>query len=144
MIDSAPMRRITQFVALMVVLLLAVPSVLAEAQCSRWLHSDSDPVPACCITAYGGAGHSLSADCHGSILSDSIASECNENACEMATLTVAAQTFTTVKPKTDGAASLVVVAHVSVRPPSGLSARSFESASAPGPAKNLLFQVFRI
>src|SRR6266481_2316524 len=144
MIDSAPMRRITQFVALIVALLLAGPSALAEAPCLQWLHSDSDHAPVCCIRADGGTGHKFSADCHESMRSESVAAECNQSGCQMATVNVVAQAFTTAKSRTDANTSFVVIAQLPVLPASGLVARSFESASAPGPAKYLRFQVFRI
>jgi len=144
MIDSTRMKRITQFVALSVALLLAGPSVLAEAPCLQWLHSDRDHAPACCITAVSGPDHKVSADCHGSMRSESIASECNQSGCQMATVNVVAQAFTTAKSSTDANASFVVIAQLPVLPASGLVARSFESASAPGPAKYLRSQVFRI
>lgn len=143
MIDSA-MRRITQFVAMMVALLLAGPSVLAEAPCFERLHSDSDHAPACCITVHGGTGHELSADCHDSMRLESIASECSQSGCQMATVKVVAQAFTTTNSRTNGAAALITIAQLPVIPVSGLAARSFESASGPGLAKYLLFQVFRI
>src|SRR5258708_21448070 len=101
MIDSAPMRRITQFVALMVALLLAGPSVLAESPCLQWLHSDRDHAPACCITAASGPAHKVSAECHESMRSESIASECNKIGCERATVKIAAPGLTTTKLNTN-------------------------------------------
>src|SRR6266568_6800308 len=107
MIGSVPMRRITQLVALIVALLLAGPSVLVEAPCLQWPHSKSDPVPGCCITATSGTGHMLSANCHGSMRSESITSECNQSGCQMATVKVVALAFTTARSRTNAAAALV-------------------------------------
>lgn len=144
MIGSTRMRRITQFVALSVALLLAGPSVLAEAPCLQGLNSDMDYAPACCMTAASGPAHKVSADCHESMRSESIASECNQSGCEMATVKVVAPAITTAKSKINGATASVAIAQPPVLPASGLAAHSFEGASAPGPARYLRFQVFRI
>jgi len=117
MIGSAPMKKITQVVAVMAALLLAGLSVLAEATCFQWLHLDSDHAPACCLTADGRMGHKLRTDCHESMRSESVASECNQSGCQMATVKIVAQ-VSTAKSKTDGAASSAQP----VSPASGLMA----------------------
>lgn len=142
--DSAPMRRITQFVALMVALLLAGPTVFAEAPCLLWLHADSDHAPACCITADGGTGHKVTADCYRFMRWESSALKCNQSGCQMATVTVVEQAVTTAKSRTNGAATLIAVAPLPIIPASCSAARSFENAAALGPARYLLFQAFRI
>ena len=139
---SGPMRKITQFVALMVALLLAGPSVLADAPCSQY--SDRDHSPECRITTNHGTGHKLAADCNESMSSATIATECNQSGCRMTTVKVVAQVFTTTKSETDAAASLLGPVQLPVPLTPGLLARTFESVSAPVQPKYLLFQVFRI
>jgi hypothetical protein len=62
----------------------------------------------------------------------------------MAAVKDVAQAFTTAKSKTNGVATLIPIAQLPIISASGSAARSIESASAPGPAKYLLFQTFRI
>jgi hypothetical protein len=138
------MRRITQFVALMVALLFAGQSALSEMPCSHRLHSGKDRAPGCCSIAAGAAGHQLTSDCHGSRLSEPGASECNQSGCSMTTVQMAAQAITPPKFRVDSATSLLAISPLATflilaQPP-----RPFEGRSAHGPAKYLLFQVFRI
>ena len=136
------MRKISQFVALMVALLLAGPSALANAPCLR--ASDGDHSPGCCATPNHGMGHGLAADCQEPMSSITIATECNQSGCQMATVKVVAQAFTTTESRIDWAASFAGSVQFPVLLTPGLLARSFESVSALGQAKYLLFQVFRI
>jgi len=138
------MRRITQLVALMVALLFAGQSALAEAPCSQWFHSGDGPIPACCAAAGDTAAPHLSTDCHGSMRFESMTSECNQSGCQMATLRVGAQAITTAKSRAGKATALVAIAQLPSTSASVLTPRFIEGASAPGPAKYLLFQVFRI
>lgn len=138
------MRRITQLVALIVALLVAGQSALAESTCSQWLHSGCKQVPACCISASDSSGSQLSMDCHESIHSESIGAECNQSGCHMATVRVVAPAIVTVKSKDHETVALVVVTQFPVISALGQTTRLFENVSAPGPARYLLFQVFRI
>ncbi len=136
------MKKITQFVALMFVLLLAGPSVLADVPCVP--SSDGDHSPACCIPTNHGMRHQLAVNCHESMSAETIATECSQSGCQMATVKVVAQAFATSESRVDWAASSAgtIPIHVLLSP--GLFARFFESVSPPGKAKYLLFQVFRI
>ena len=138
------MRRITQFAALMVVLLLAGQSVLAEAPCSQWLHTGDGHAPACCASAHNAMGDQLTEDCHGSMRSEAFAPVCNQSGCQMAMVQAAAQAITAPKSRADSAASLVATTPLLIVPTSAQPMRSIESAALPGPVKYLLFQVFRI
>jgi hypothetical protein len=75
---------------------------------------------------------------------ESIASACNQGGCDMATAKAGAQAITPTKSRTDRATGLVVIAQLPVTAASNLTTRPVESACSPGPAKYLLFQVFRI
>ncbi len=136
------MKKITQFVALMFVLLLAGPSVLADVRCVP--SSGGDHAPACCVPTNHGMRHQLAADCHESMSTETIATECNQNGCQMTTVKVVAQAFATSESRADRAASSAGTIQIAVLLAPRLFARSFESVSPPGKAKYLLFQVFRI
>jgi len=138
------MKRITQLVALVVALVFAGQSALAEAPCPQWLLSGDDHALGCCIAAPGAAGHQLAAGCHGSMQSEPIASECNQSGCHMATAQAVAQAVTAPKSRAGRAASFAAIAQLPVIRTSVHPTRFFESAPAPGPARYLLFQVFRI
>jgi hypothetical protein len=140
---AVPMRRIIQLVALMIAVLLAGQSAVAEAPCSRWLDSDDGHSPACCVPASDNATH-LSTGCHGSMRLEFIALGCNRSGCDMATAKDGAQAITPTKSRADKATGFVVISQLPVTPASNLTTRPVESSSSPGPAKYLLFQVFRI
>jgi hypothetical protein len=138
------MRKITQLVALMVALLVAGQSALAESSCNQWLLSGGGRAPACCISTGDAAAPQVSADCHGSIHVESVMAECNHSGCQMATVRVGAQALATARFKADRVTTLAVIAQLPVTSASVLTTRSVRSASAPGPASYMLFQVFRI
>jgi len=138
------MSRTAQFVVLVVVLLLAGQPALAEAPCSLWIHSGGGHAPACCIPANDNAAAHLRANCHESMRLESIASACNQSDCRMAAVTVGTQAVTPTKSRADKATALVGMAQLPLTPASNVTTRPFENASSPGPAKYLLFQVFRI
>jgi len=140
---TAPMRRIIQLVALMVAVLLAGQSAVAEAPCSRWLDSGDGQSAACCVPASDNATH-LSTNWRGSMRPEFIESGCNRSGCDMATAKAGAQAITPTKSRADKATGLVVISQLPVTPASNLITRPVESAPSPGPAKYLLFQVFRI
>jgi hypothetical protein len=79
-----PRKRVTQFVALMVAVLLAGQSALAEGPCLQGLHSGCRQVAACCISATYSSGSQYMTDCHGSMRSESTALERNQGGCNMA------------------------------------------------------------
>src|SRR6266568_7350739 len=124
------MKKITQFVALMFVLLLAGPSVLADVPCVP--SSEGDHAPACCVPTNHGMQHQLAADCHESMSTETTATECNQNGCQMTTVKVVAQAFATSEPSVDGAVSSAGTIQIPVLLASGLFARSFQSVSPPG------------
>ncbi len=137
------MRRITQLVALMVALLLAGQSAMAEVPCSTWLRT-GDHSALCCTSAPVASSHQTVGDCHGAATGVSITADCSQGGCQMATVRPATQVLITEKSKTDRAAALVVLVQFPTALAPSRPARSFESASAARPAKYLLFQVFRI
>ena len=112
------MRRITQFVALTVALLLASQSAMAQASCSMWLQSGSDGAQGCCAHAANSSGAQVGTDCHGSMPAQSVTSVCSQSGCQMAAVRVAAQAITTAKSKGAQALALVVIAQPSVQSPS--------------------------
>jgi hypothetical protein len=136
------MKKVNQLVALMFVLLLAAPSVLADVPCVP--SSNGDHAPTCCILTDRGMRHQLAADCHESMSTETIATECNQSGCEMTAVKVVAQAFATSESRVDGAAFSASTIPIPALFSPGLFARSFESSSPPGKAKYLLFQVFRI
>jgi hypothetical protein len=138
------MKRMTQFVAITVVLLLAGQSAVAETSCAEWFHSGGGHVPACCAAAGEATAIHLRTDCHKSMRLESMASDCIQGGCQMAAVRVGTQAITTAKSRVDTATALVAIAQPPVTPASVLTSWSVESASAPGPAKYLLFKAFRI
>jgi hypothetical protein len=62
----------------------------------------------------------------------------------MASARAGTQAIATVKSRTGNATAFVAIAQLPITYASLLTTRSVESAPAPGPAKYLLFQVFRI
>jgi len=137
------MKRTIQFVALMVGLLLVWQSAVAEMPCSNWLQSGGHS-PACCMATGDSAGSHVSAGCHESMRFESVTLGCNEGGCQMATVLAAAPAVTTEEFKADGSTALIALTQVPVDSRSALTAWQFESIDAPGPARYLLFQVFRI
>src|SRR5450631_2920774 len=138
------MRKITQLVALMVALLVAGQSALAEGSCTQWLLSGGGHAPACCISTGDAAAPHVSADCHGSMHVQTVTAECNHSGCQMAIVKVGVQALASARFKADRVTTLAVIAQLPVTSASVLTTRSVRSASAPGPARYVLFQVFRI
>ncbi len=138
------MKRLTQLVALMVAVLFAGQSALAEGPCSQWLHSAGDHAPNCCIKPAQTAAHPLHAACHASVPLESMQSGCSRSGCQMATVQAVAQAIPTAKFRAGKASALVAVTQLSAVPPSALAMRPIESTPPIGPTRYMLFQVFRI
>jgi hypothetical protein len=62
----------------------------------------------------------------------------------MATARAGTPAIPPTKSRADKATGLVVIAQLRASPASDLITRTVENASSPGPAKYLLYQVFRI
>jgi len=144
MIRNVHMRRITQLVALMVALLLAGQTALADAPCAHWLSSSSNNASGCCAPAANTSGRQLAAECHSPMHATSFIAECNECACSSTTSQVAAQPVASPDSKAYRVVALIAIAQLPALAPIAMPAESIQSASAPGPAKHLLFHVFRI
>ena len=138
------MRRVAQLVAFAVTLLLASQSAVADEPCSMWLHSGDRHLPSCCVPTGDDAATHLLTDCHRSMRSQSIASECIQSGCQMASARTAAQAIVAKSSGAGKATRLVFISLLPVAPDSNSITGPVESASSPGPAKYLLFQVFRI
>src|ERR1700730_4517582 len=106
------MRRIAQFVALMVASLLAGQSATAEATCSSWLRSGGDQAAPCCASASATSSRQAEGDCHEAMLGLSITADCSQGGCQTATLRPAAPVFNPVRSKSAGAATQAVVAKI--------------------------------
>jgi hypothetical protein len=133
-----------QLVALMVALLFTGQSVLVETPCTQWLHAGNGHTLGCGLMAPSAAENQLTADCHAPRLSAPGALECNQSGCNMATVQVVAQASTAPKSKAGSIASFAAIREVYDVPASVQAMRSARIAPAPGPARYLLFQVFRI
>lgn|SRR6185437_9467394 len=142
MIHFARMRRITQFVALMMALLLASQSAFADSPCGHRLRSGSDHDSTCC--APNEIIGNQPSDCHSPMRSTSFASECRECNCSVATSQVATQPTASPESKAYRAATLVAIAQLPALAPITLPVELFGCASPSGPAKHLLGHVFRI
>lgn len=138
------MKRTTQLVALVVALLFAAQSALAETSCAMWLASDQAHAPACCAMASNARTNQLAAHCHGPMPSETGTVQCNESGCGMATVQAVAQAVKATKIRANGPASQVVGAQLLAVPEFIQQAPSSLSPAASRPARYLLFQAFRI
>jgi hypothetical protein len=138
---TVDMRRIAQLVALMVALLVAGQSAMAEAPCG--LLAGNDHAAQCC-TAAPATSSPNAGDCHGAIPGMYLAAGCGQGGCQMASVRPTAQALTTVKSRADRAAALVVIAQLPAVVAPAKPAYRFECAFAQRRARYLLFQVFRI
>jgi hypothetical protein len=143
MIRIVPMRRITQLVALLVALLVAGQSAMAEASCSMWLQSGNDHAPTCCMKAAGTSQPKLGVDCHGTMQSQSMASEWNRSGCQVAPVQFATAAMLKSNPAGRSTASVVIV-QLPLSASPAITTHSFQGVPAPGPARYVLLQVFRI
>lgn len=134
------MRRITQLVALMVALLLAGQSALADSPCS----SGSNNTSRCCAPAVDTSGSQLATECHSPMHAASLIAQCNECACSSTSSQVATQSVAPPESKAYRVVALVAISQFLALAPVAMQADPFQSASAPGPARHLLFHVFRI
>jgi hypothetical protein len=137
------MRRITQLVSLMVALLLAGQTALADAPCAYWLSSSSN-TSGCCAPAAGTSGRQLAAECHSPMHAASFIAGCSKCACNSTTGQVAAPPLASPDSKAYRVVALSAIAQLPALAPIAMPAESFQSASAPGRARHLLFHVFRI
>ena len=138
------MRRITQLVAFVVILLLAGQSALANAPCAHRLRASSDHASGCCTPEEDASGHAATAECHSPVRFASFTAECNDCACSATTDQVAAQPVASPESKAYRAAALIAIVQLSALIPIAMPVESFQAASSPGPSKHLLFHVFRI
>jgi len=138
------MRRITQLVALMVALLLAGQSALANAPCDQGLSSRSNHTSKCCAPATGTSGSQPASECHSPMHSASLIAPCNECACSSTASQVATQPVESPKSKAYRVVALVAISQFPALALIAMPAEPFQSASVNGPAKHLLFHVFRI
>jgi len=139
------MRRIIQLVALMVALLLAGQTALADAPCDHWLSSSRDNGSGCCAPAAANtSSRQLAAECHSPMHAASFIAECNECACSSTASQVAAQPVSSPDSKAYRVVSQIAIPQIPSLVLIAMRAESFQSAPAPGLAKHLLFHVFRI
>jgi hypothetical protein len=140
------MKKATQFVALLVALLFAAQSALASTPCTESTNGNA----ACCQMTSGQmtsgmTGHQFGIDCHGAMATESVAAECTASGCHMATIrAVAAQVVRADKTRANRTFAIITPAELPLDSAAIRSNRTSPGASAPGPAKYLLFQVFRI
>jgi hypothetical protein len=144
MIRIAPMKRITQLVALVVALLVAGQLAMAEGPCSMRLQSGNDHDPTCCMKAAGAAQPKPSAGCHGAMQSHSTASQWNQGGCQAAPAQVFAATISKTSSTVSKPQASAFVAQVPAIPLAVFTAGSLQGMPAPGPARYLLLQVFKI
>src|ERR1035437_2834766 len=100
------MRKISQFVALLVILLFAGQAAFADTPCSQWLHAGDGHGASCCVAAPSATGDRLTADCRASMPAGPAASEYNPCGCYAASVPVAAQAIMPAKSGVQGAATL--------------------------------------
>ena len=138
------MKKITQLVALIVALLLAGQTALAEVPCNLWLSAVDGHAPECCIGTSHSTSPQFSSNCHQTMGSEPITTELNQSGCGMSSVNGAAQAVTPAKSRAERAAAIVAVGLLPIPSAIRPQALSLETSPARGPSKYLLFQVFRI
>jgi hypothetical protein len=139
------MKKTFQFVALLVALLFAAQTALASASCTE----SADGNAACCQMtcdqmASGMTSHQFGTDCQSAMATESVAAECFESSCQMATVQAVAAQIVKANKTRDTRAVFVMTSERPVISAAIRSNRPAPGAFAPGPAKYLLYQVFRI
>ena len=139
------MKKATQFVALLVALLFAAQSALASASCMDSTNGNA----ACCQMssdqmASGMTGHQFGTGCHSAMTTESVTAECFESGCHMATVQAVTAQIVKADKTRDTRAVFVLPSELPVVSAAVRSDRPSPGAFAPGPAKYLLYQVFRI
>jgi hypothetical protein len=105
----------------------------------------TDNASGCCAPAADtNSVRTLAAECHSPMRASSFIAECNECVCSSTTSQIAAQPVSSPDSKAYRVVFLIAIAQLPSLALLEMRAESFQSASAPGPAKHLLFHVFRI
>jgi hypothetical protein len=138
------MKKLTQIVALMVVMLVAGQSALAEAPCSEWLRASCGHDAGCCKAAGDSSASQMSMDCHGSSRPQTMSAGCGVSGCRTAMGRVVAPAVITRAFKSHRAAAAAAMTELPIANPSRQTVAPVDRAAAPGPARYLLYQVFRI
>jgi len=138
------MKRFTQLVALLVTVLFATQSALAQAPCFMDLQSASEPTSSCCLRNVVPAAHLFHSACHESMQSESTEAECQPTGCQMATVQTAVQAIPTIKFRAEKSSAIIAGPATPTISALSVAMWTVENYPSIGPAKYLLFQVFRI
>jgi hypothetical protein len=141
--EIAPMKRLAQFVAVMVALLVAGQSALAETPCSELMRLGCGHASGCCMAANVSSGSQISTDCHGSLRHEPIIAGCGVSGCRMSTGRVVAAAISE-KLKGPVPTSVLAVIEHPVAAAFGPTVEPGGSGPALRPARYLLYQTFRI
>lgn len=143
------MKKFFQFVALVVVLLLAAQPLLADTACAQQRCADDHSMADCCSHSGSMAmpDSAMLSTAMNSTPAESVQAEavCSYDSCGIVSVSSTAQVATDPK---DGLATsvdlLMPVALFSAIPAAALSVRFVEDAPTPATSRQVLFQVFRI
>jgi hypothetical protein len=138
------MKRAFQIVALAVAVFLTVQPAFADPSCKQSLFSSDCAAEACCTHMTGAAMHEMSADCNAAMLSAAASSGCNHDGGCFASSRPISQITPPIKSRVSETVSFTPIPTFSMQLISETVARPFRNPEAPGPAKYILLQVFRI
>jgi hypothetical protein len=139
------MRRVLQIVALVVAVILTVQPVLASPSCMWQVHAGNGAAnTCCCIHVANAAIREAGSGCDNAMLPSAASPGCNRSECGLVSSRPIPQMALPAKSNVNGIVLFIPIEQFSVVSISEPSEWPFRTPEAPGPARYLLFQVFRI
>ena len=138
------MKSAVQFVALAVVMMLAIHPLIADIPCAQRSSLSEDGVAACCSMATSIAGHQMRVDSHVSEGSRSIESCCNPSYCRLNFARTILQMAILPNSTPSRVAFFATIARLSTVHSPALAGWPSGNAVAPAQARAILDQAFRI